>query len=73
MPIQSKDLFQHAFKCPCCSHVMTEAEIRAVMIEYARLQRGGRLGKKYIRDNKNAPATQRFERAAVPYSVRKLI
>ena len=35
---------------------MTKAEIRAVMIEFARLQRGGRLGNKYIRDNKNTPA-----------------
>jgi hypothetical protein len=41
---------------------MTEAEIRAVVIEFGRLQRGGRLGKKYIRDNKNTPATHDYDR-----------
>jgi hypothetical protein len=52
---------------------MTEAEIRAVTIEYARLQRGGRLGEKYIRDNKDAPATQRYGRRTLGSKVRKFV
>src|SRR3954453_7326563 len=73
MPNTSTGLFQHAFKCPCCSHVMSEAEIRAVMIEYARLQKGGRLGKKYIRDNKDERGTERYERGVVRPEMRKLV
>jgi hypothetical protein len=49
---------------------MTEAEIRAVMIEVGLLQRGGRLGKKYIRDNKNTPLLSVTSEATPQYATR---
>jgi hypothetical protein len=66
MPTGLKDFQQVAFKCPCCKHVMNEAEIRQIMLEFARIQNGGRWGKRNIRDAKDQGPTQMSARGALP-------
>jgi len=67
MPTGLADFQQVAFKCPCGTHVMNEAEIRQIMLEFARIQKGGRWGSRNVRDTtKDRRPTELSARSALP-------
>lgn len=42
----------------CCQHVLNEIEIRQIMLEFARIQKGGRLGARKIRNSESKPSAR---------------